>query len=276
MRIPRTRRLARWRGVAVLAALSLAFVACGEGAGDTPGAPKPTSTTVAEPAADEGPTAAPRWEEVTTFSGTAAMETPAFTIAPDAIQWRARYQCETGDLTVTTLPPADTSDPLVDSVCPDEGEGFSIQSGELRLDVRASGPWDITVEQQVDTPIDEPPLPEIASAPVLAAGSFYSIDEEGSGTATLYDLPDGRRALRFEDFEVFNNTDLVVWLSEAPMPTTSAESVEVPHVEIAELKSTMGPQNYLVPDDLPTERIRSVIIWCPPISSAYIAATLEP
>ncbi|MGI8759528.1 MAG: DM13 domain-containing protein [Acidimicrobiales bacterium] len=275
MRIPQTRRPARLRRAAGLVAMALALAACGEGPG-TSGAPQPTSTTVADPAVDEGPKAAPRWEQVTTFSGAAALETPAFTIAPGAIQWRARYQCDTGSLTVATLPPPDTPEPLVDSGCPDKGEGFSIQTGELRLGVEASGAWDITVEQQVDTPIDEPPLPELASAPVLAAGSFYSIDEDGSGTATLYDLPDGRRALRFEDFEVFNNTDLVVWLSEAPMPTTSAESVEAPLVEIAELKSTIGPQNYLVPDDLPTERIRSVIIWCPPISSAYIAATLEP
>lgn len=36
----------------------------------------------------------------------------------------------------------------------------------------------------------------------------------------------------------------------------------------------MGPQNYLVPADLPIEAIRSVIIWCPPIRSAYLAATL--
>lgn len=273
MRILRLRRPSQLRWIAGLAVLSVAFAACGEGESASP---QPTSTTVTIPAADEGPKAAPRWEQVAAFSGTGATETPAFTIAPGAIQWRARYTCQTGSLTVTTVPPPDPAEPLVEMDCPGEGEGFAISTGELRLDVEASGPWDIVVEQQVDTPIDEPPLPEMAAAPVLSAGSFYSIDEEGSGTATLYELPDGQRALRFEDFEVFTNTDLVVWLSEAPMPTTSAESVEAPHVEIAELKSTIGNQNYLVPPDIPTESIRSVIIWCPPIRSAYLAATMEP
>lgn len=220
--------------------------------------------------------AAPRWEEVASFSGAATTETAPFTVAPGAIQWRVKWTCETGTLRAATLPRSDNTDPLVDGACPGTGEGFSIETGELRLAVEAAGPWQATVEQQVDTPIDEPPLPEMASAPILAEGSFYAIDEPGSGTVRLYQLPDGQRALRFEDFEVFLNTDLVVWLSEAPRPTTSAESVEAPYVEIAPLKSTLGPQNYLIPPEVPSEAIRSVVLWCPPISSAYLGATLVP
>ena len=51
--------------------------------------------------------------------------------------------------------------------------------------------------------------------------------------------------------------------------------MSAPYVEIAGLKSTIGPQNYLIAVGGPFEKIRSVIIWYPPIRSAYLAATLE-
>ncbi|MDQ3304492.1 MAG: DM13 domain-containing protein [Actinomycetota bacterium] len=273
----------RWRGRRVwgLVALVLAAVAaCGQ-SGPPPRAAPTTPPSVAPPQLfpdqiDHGPRAAPRWDELASFSGTGPTETQGFAIAPGAIQWRARYQCESGALRLEVRPSPDEPEPLAEATCPTEGEGFAISSGEHRLAVATPGPWRVTVEQQVETPIDEAPLPGMTEAPVLAEGSFYEIDEPGSGTVRLFELADGTRALRLEDFEVFLNTDLVVWLSEAPNPSTSAEAVAAPHVEIADLKSTIGPQNYLVPADLPTERIRSVIIWCPPIRSAYLAASLSP
>jgi hypothetical protein len=274
----------RWRDRR--AGLALALVAattCGQsGPAPRTGPSNPSSPSSVPPPrlfpnqVDEGPRAAPRWEELASFSGTGPTETDSFAIAPGAIQWRARYQCEAGELRLEVLPAPEEPEPLAEAPCPTEGEGFAISSGEHRLAVATPSTWQIAVEQQVETPIDEAPLPGMTEAPVLAEGSFYEIDEPGSGTVRLFELADGTRALRLEDFEVFLNTDLVVWLSEAPNPSTSAEAVAAPHVEIADLKSTIGPQNYLVPADLPTERIRSVIIWCPPIRSAYLAASLSP
>lgn len=273
-------RRRRWRGpVGLGLAVAAVVVAagCGSDTGPRAAGPATTGAPVATTApVDQGPRAAPRWEELATFSGTGATETPTFGIAPGAIQWRVRYECAAGRLELATLPPSEDPEALAETACPSEGEAFAITSGEARLGIETEGPWRAVVEQQVETPIDEPPLPQMAGATVLGEGEFYSIDEPGSGTARLYQLPDGGRALRFEDFEVFLNTDLVVWLSEASAPTTSEEAITAPHVEIADLKSTIGPQNYLVPDDLPIEAIRSVIIWCPPIRSAYLAATLEP
>lgn len=262
----------------VVLVMTLAVGCSGSGDADEAGraADSPPAVPLFEADSPEAIRAAPRWENLASFSGTATLETPPFSVTAGAIQWRVKWTCETGTVRAAALPSSDSTDPLVDSACPATGEGFSIETGELRLAVEASGPWQATVEQQVDTPIDEPPLPEMASAPVLAEGSFYAIDEPGSGTVRLYQLADGQRALRFEDFEVFLNTDLVVWLSEAPRPTTSAESVEAPYVEIAPLKSTLGPQNYLIPPEVPSEAIRSVVLWCPPIGSAYLGATLVP
>lgn len=273
------------RALGAMLLLTMGIAACG---GSDQGTPLvlPPEDELASPAISPGPSfftsdpsvarAAPRWEQVATMTGSGSMETAPFAIATGALQWRLNWRCESGSLGMTTMPPPDKVEAMVDASCPGQGESFSIQTGELRLDVVADGPWDVTVEQQVETPIDEPPLPEMAGAQVLAEAPFYEIDEPVEGTVTLYQLPDGNRALRFEGFETFLNTDLVVRLSEAPAPQNSAEAFEAPYVEIAALKSTMGPQNYLVPPELPTERIRSVVIWCPPVSNAYAAATLVP
>ncbi|HWB72913.1 MAG TPA: DM13 domain-containing protein, partial [Egibacteraceae bacterium] len=214
---------------------------------------------------------APRWEDLARTGG-AEPATLDLAVAPGAIQWRVRWTCNAGTLQLSAA--GDESELLTDSTCPGQGEAFSIQTGRLQLAVEATGPWTVTVQQQVDTPINEPPLPDMASSPVVAQGSFYEIDKPGEGIARLYALPDGGAALRFEDFSVSTNTDLFVWLSEAERPQTSAEAFRAPHVQIAELKSTVGPQNYLVPLDLPLERVRSVVIWCEPVQVAYIAAGL--
>jgi hypothetical protein len=108
----------------------------------------------------------------------------------------------------------------------------------------------------------------------VAQGSFYKVEVRGEGTAKLYRLPDGKRILRFENFATGENTDLFVWLSETPKPTTSEQAIRSPHVEITNLKSTIGNQNYEIPASIPTEKIKSIVIWCQPVQIAYAAVTL--
>jgi len=208
------------------------------------------------------------------LSGTGAQRTADFEIFDDAIQWRVRWTCEAGALKVEAQPPPKKPAALVDGSCPGKGDGFAIHTGQLRLDVAATGPWTLIVDQQLDRPLNEPPLEGMADAPVLASGAFKDLEMTGTGTAKLFQLPDGTRALRLENFTVSNNTDLFVRLSEAPDPLNSADTVNSPFVEIGNLKSTVGTQNYVIPPDLPTERIRSIVIWCAPVAIAYIAAPL--
>jgi hypothetical protein len=273
------------RGVCALLALGTLLVT-GCGNDDESAAPAPTepASTVPFPTAltvprslTEGETqrASPRWEQVRVVTGNEPAKIGPFAIASGAIQWRVKWSCETGTMRILTTPPPPRPGPLVDSPCPERGEGYARQTGDVTLDVQASGPWKATVEQQVDTPLDEPPLPEMAGAQVLGRGEFYNVEKTGKGTAILYRLPDGRRALRFEPgFEVFNDPDLVVWLSEATNPRTSKEVVDSNHVEIAALRSTKGSQNYILPDDVPLTRIGSVALYCVPVPSIYTAASL--
>jgi hypothetical protein len=264
--------------VVTAAVLSLALAACGGDPDVGASAPAATTTT---PAAGGDTTAtssvarsAARWETVTTFNGTGAFQTPQFDILPGAIQWRVRYSCSAGSMRITSDPPPRRPAPIVDTTCPKEETGYSIVTGPVRMSIEATGPWRAVVDQQVDTPLDEPPLPGMTPDRVIAQGSFYKVEVRGEGTAKLYRLPDGRRILRFENFVTAENTDLFVWLSEVARPANSAQAVGNPYVELGNLKSTVGTQNYEIPASVPTERIRSIVIWCEPVAIAYAAAAL--
>lgn len=143
--------------------------------------------------------------------------------------------------------------------------------------MQAQGPWEAVVEQQVTSPIAEPPLSEMEAegAEVVASGDFYPIDERGEGRAILHELPSGRLALRLEGFATLANTDLFVWLSEARRPRTTQQVLGSDHTELTLLKSTIGNQNYLLPEDAEADDFRSVVIWCEPVRNAYTAAALE-
>jgi hypothetical protein len=265
--------------LAVAAAIALAALA-GCGGADDSGSDATTpdifravpQDTIVAPA-DK---AAPRWEPVATVTGT-GVTTRTFSIDKDAIQWRVRWRCSTGRLAVAVRPLPRSGPAGNDGACPGSGRQSWVTSGTQHLGVKASGRWRMTIEQEVDSPLDEPPTAAMRSsrATVIARGDFYEIERKGRGSATLYRLASGRLALRMEDFATDSNTDLFVWLSEARRPATTRAAFAAPHDEVAVLKSTLGDQNYLLPKSADASRIRSVVIWCQPVQIAYAAATLR-
>ncbi|MEA2685597.1 MAG: hypothetical protein QOE93_792 [Actinomycetota bacterium] len=256
--------------------LLVAGVGCGS---DSPPAgesspPGPESTASAGPAGPAADKAAPRWEEVAAFKGTGDVRTTAFAIDAAALQWRVTVTCTDG--TVGVALDGDEG-PLAElDRCPGSTFGFSIRTGPATLAVDATGTWEVVVDQQLDTAVAEPALAGMVDAARVAHGDFYGIDQKGSGTAALYDLPGGGIALRFDPFLVTRNSDLFVWVSEAPAPRTSEEARRTPHVQIDRLTATAGAQNYVLPETVDRERVRSVVVWCEPVQTAYAAASLLP
>ena len=222
--------------------------------------------------------AAPRWEPVATMRGVTP-ERRSITVSKRAIQWRARWRCAEGELTMSVTPDPRSAPEKPGGSCKGKGRGTAewIQSGKQTLKVNATGRWRVIVEQQVDTPLDEPPLRAMRSkrADVLARGRFYEVERRGKGRVALYRLPNGRHALRFEEFNTSSNTDLFVWLSEAERPKTTKAAVRAPYDEVALLKSTLGNQNYVLPKSLDADAVRSVVIWCEPVRIVYTAAGLR-
>lgn len=266
----------RRRTVLALVVLALVLAACGGGSdGETSaGGPATTAGRAGPDTTVAGPKSAARWETVSTFNGSSAFTTPEFTILPNAIQWRVRVTCSTGSLRIESNPPPRRPGPVLDTSCPKEDTGYSIVTGPVRMQIQATGTWKAVVDQQVDTPLDEPLLPGMTPDRIVAQGAFYKVEVRGEGTAKLYRLPDGKRILRFENFQTGENTDLFVWLSEVAKPANSAQAIGSPHIEITNLKSTIGNQNYEIPASIPTEKIKSIVIWCQPVQIAYAAAAL--
>lgn len=270
----------RIRELGAIAASAVALAASGCGGDDEAGErPDPfEAVEQSEQASSERvrSEAAPRWEPVATLRGAGAA-TETVRIDPEAIQWRVRWHCTEGSFQVSQTPEPDEGNPIASGQCEGEGEAEAIDTGELELAVRTKGPWEAVIEQQVTDPIDEPPLPEMEArdAEVVAGGSFYEIEKRGRGEAVLYELPNGRLALRLEGFATFNNTDLFVWTSEDERPRTTKEALRSEHDEIALLKSTIGDQNYMLPKDADVDEIRSIVIWCEPVRIAYTAASLK-
>lgn len=264
---------AHTRRVALLMAVVLALVSCGGDTADDDALGDPFETVErALPDEDEPERAAPRWEEILTLSGDGPA-TEEFPIPEDVLQWRVRYRCDAGQLQMEL--DTDADEPMLDVECPDEGEAFSIETGIVELAIEASDPWEATIEQQVDTVHEEPPLEGMDQAEVLATGEFYGVERSGEGTATLYRMPDGELALRFTDFQTVASPDLFVWVSESDEPMTSEDVFEAPHVDLGAITTTFGTQNYVLPDDVDPEQIGSIVIWCAPLQIAYAAAALQ-
>ena len=217
----------------------------------------------------------PWWQKLTTLEGAGNMAAPPFAVDDGAIQWRVRWTCQTGRLVVQA--PASPR-PVVDAACPGSNTGYGTKTGPVSLDVRADGPWQLQVEQQIDLPLNEPPLPAMTApgAAPLARGNFYRIDQNSNGQVTAYRLPDGSHALRLDEFYVTPNSDLEILLSPLAAPRTTDEIAKSRYARVARLDITTGSLNFTVPPGVDPAQYRSVVIWCERLYSAYAAASLTP
>jgi hypothetical protein len=279
------------RGFATAAVLALAATACGGGDSDSAGSqtvntrPSATPTTGAGVNFDTPPPSAPGtrksqpyWSPVTTVEGTGNTTSKSFTIDSGALQWRVSWHCESAPFTIVSVNAAgqESKRKLADALtCPKDGEGFAADKGAQSLKVVTGGAWKATVEQQVDIPLIEPAPAGLASAKVLGTAKVYNVDREGQGTAKIYELPNGTRLIRLEDFFVSINSDLELRLSELPNPKTTEDAVKAPFKVVAPLKATVGSMNYEVPKDIDVTKYKSIVIWCEITRNAYAAATIE-
>lgn len=110
---------------------------------------------------------------------------------------------------------------------------------------------------------------------VLRTGQFHAVAHEGSGSATIYELPDGKRVLRLENFEVLNGPDLYVYVSAAPDANDEAAITDAGFVSLGALKGNKGNQNYELPADFDLSKANSVTIWCRQFSVNFATAPLK-
>lgn len=210
-----------------------------------------------------------RWEPVTTLKGTGSAKR-SFAIDDQAIQWKVDSRCEAGALQMTLDGKA-----MAGRRCPDVGERVSTATGRHTLAVNASGPWRVTVRQQVDTALEEPPLPGMTRSSLVARGRFRAIQKDGEGTVAVHQLPGGRLALRFEDFYTVPSPALRVWLSRSRNPRSTLAARRAPYVDAGAIRSTLGSYNQMLPASVGTDELNSIVIWCEAVTIVFTAAPLS-
>jgi hypothetical protein len=121
----------------------------------------------------------------------------------------------------------------------------------------------------------EQAMPQMSDPRIIGQGEFNQIDiiHGGSGSATLYELPDGSRVLRFEDFRVTNGPELHVILTRNENPLM-AEDVGTDYIDLGPLKGNVGNQNYNVPAEVDFSQYQAVVIYCLPFQVVFSVATL--
>ena len=121
----------------------------------------------------------------------------------------------------------------------------------------------------------ETAAPEEPAGPVaLASGDFEGRNDYAvAGEATVHELPDGSRTLRFENFEADNGPDLHVYLTSASSADPDAV-IDQDIVDLGVLTGNIGNQNYTIPADVDLERYDTVLIWCLRFTAGFGTADL--
>jgi len=117
---------------------------------------------------------------------------------------------------------------------------------------------------------------DAGSAGVVLSGQFHSVSHETKGVATVHQLGEGRRVLRFTGFTTSNGPDVRVYLVAAADAADNETVTKAGFVELGKLKGTEGDQNYDIPADLDLGKYRAVTIWCRRFGVNFATAPLTP
>lgn len=117
---------------------------------------------------------------------------------------------------------------------------------------------DKTVNEEIPAATSEMP----SEVPLLVQGQFRGIAHETSGSALIYQYPDGHRALRLMDFATSNGLDVHVYLVAAADAPDDESVKNAAVIDLGSLKGNIGDQNYEIPAGIDLNKFRTVAIWC--------------
>ncbi|GJM15042.1 MAG: hypothetical protein DHS20C13_03690 [Thermodesulfobacteriota bacterium] len=120
------------------------------------------------------------------------------------------------------------------------------------------------------------PEADSGQSEIIFEGNFKPVAHDGEGLATIYDMGDGNRVMRFTDFAVSNGPDVHVYLVSAPDPMDSKTVKESEIYELGPIKGNVGNQNYDLGPDVDLDKFKSVVIWCKRFGVNFAVAQLEP
>lgn len=152
---------------------------------------------------------------------------------------------------------------------------------EALLDMRERSPQ-MALEMVLVAIADDELAPQdesaetVQQARALVSGEFQELDalHWGAGRATIYELPDSRRILRFEDFVSAPGSKVRVYLAQDPQPL-SALQLEGSSLDLGRLKGNVGDQSYFLPDDHDLSAYQSAVVFCVQFNTTITVARLR-
>jgi hypothetical protein len=111
---------------------------------------------------------------------------------------------------------------------------------------------------------------------VLATGRFHSVAHETNGVATIHQLSDGKRLVRFTMFETSNGPDVRVYLIAAKDAVDHDSVTRVGFIDLGAMKGNKGDQNYELPSHVDLNQYQAVTIWCRRFGVNFATAPLTP
>lgn len=130
-------------------------------------------------------------------------------------------------------------------------------------------PEEVPDQDMMEEPEGPPSGPIALTSGAFESRSRYTV----SGTATVFQLEDGSRVLRLEDFSSTNGPDLFVYLTSADSADSDAD-INADFVDLGVLKGNVGNQNYEIADDVDLDHYDTVVIWCRRFTVGFGAADL--
>ncbi len=116
----------------------------------------------------------------------------------------------------------------------------------------------------------------VSNQPVLLKkGNFHGVAHEAKGVAAVYELSDGKRVLRFTNFETSNGPAVHVYLVAADDASDNDTVKNAGFVNLGEIKGSTGDQNYDLPADLDLNKYRAVTVWCERFGVNFATAPLS-
>ena len=126
----------------------------------------------------------------------------------------------------------------------------------------------------IDQKVNEQFPTASAASNKLASGQFHSGAHETKGTATVFQLADGKKTLRLTDFATSNGPDVHVYLVAADDAKDNDAVSKAGYIDVGSLKGNIGDQNYDLPANADLTKYRAVTIWCKRFSVNFGTAPL--
>jgi hypothetical protein len=113
-----------------------------------------------------------------------------------------------------------------------------------------------------------------ASLQSVASGSFHSVIHPTQGTATIYQIGNSSRVLRFTNFKTTNGPNVHVYMVAADDAKDNASVRRAGFIDLGPIKGNVGDQNYTFGPEVDLSKYRAISVWCKRFSLNFGTAPL--